>query len=229
MSRVLLVDDDKELTEMLADYLAVEGFVVEAVHDGVTGVDAALRGSHDVVVLDVMLPRLSGIEALRQIRQESQVPVLMLTAKGDDVDRIVGLELGADDYLPKPCNPRELVARLRAILRRTEGQAQGEQISDEFRIGELMLSPTERCAKWSQRRLELTSTEFNLLEVLVRQAGHVISKAELCQKALGRELERYDRSLDMHVSNLRHKLGNLSDGRSPIQTVRGVGYQYLKG
>jgi len=154
---------------------------------------------------------------------------LMLTAKGDDVDRIVGLELGADDYLPKPCNPRELVARLRAILRRTEGQAQGEQIPDEFRIGELVLSPAERIAKWSQRRLELTSTEFNLLEVLVRQAGHVISKVELCQKALGRELERYDRSLDMHVSNLRHKLGNLSDGRSPIQTVRGVGYQYIKG
>jgi len=229
MSRVLLVDDDKELTEMLADYLAVEGFVVEAVHDGATGVDVAVSGSHDVVVLDVMLPRLSGIEALRQIRQGSQVPVLMLTAKGDDVDRIVGLEMGADDYLPKPCNPRELVARLRAILRRTDGQAQGEQISDEFRIGELVLSPAERIAKWSQRRLELTSTEFNLLEVLVRQAGHVISKAELCKKALGRELERYDRSLDMHVSNLRHKLGNLSDGRSPIQTVRGVGYQYLKG
>jgi len=229
MNRVLLVDDDTELTGMLADYLAVEGFVVEAVHDGATGVDAAVRGSHDVVVLDVMLPRLSGIEALRQIRQQSRVPVLMLTAKGDDVDRIVGLELGADDYLPKPCNPRELVARLRAILRRTEGHVQGGQTSADLRIGELVISPADRTAVWAMQALELTSTEFNLLEVLMRQAGHVVSKAELCQKALGRELERYDRSLDMHVSNLRRKLGKYPDGRSPIQTVRGMGYQYLKG
>lgn len=229
MNRVLLVDDDTELTEMLTDYLAVEGFMVEAVHDGATGVAAAVSGSHDVVVLDVMLPGLSGIEALRQIRQQSQVPVLMLTAKGDDVDRIVGLELGADDYLPKPCNPRELVARLRAILRRTEGQILGGQTPDELRIGELVINPAERTAVWAMEALELTSTEFNLLEVLMRQAGHVVSKAELCEKALGRELERYDRSLDMHVSNLRRKLGKYPDGRSPIQTVRGMGYQYLKG
>ncbi len=227
MSQVLLVDDDTELTEMLGDYLTAEGFTVEAVHDGETGVDAALNGSHDVVVLDVMLPRLSGIEALRRIRQDSRVPVLMLTARGDDVDRIIGLELGADDYLPKPCNPRELVARLRAILRRTEGQPEVGR-DDQLVIGEMLLQPAQRIAQWANHRLDLTSTEFNLLEVLMRHAGQVVSKADLCREALGRDLERYDRSLDMHVSNLRRKLGTLPDGRSPIQTVRGVGYQYLQ-
>ncbi len=227
MSRVLLVDDDTELTEMLGDYLTAEGFSVEAVHDGEAGVDAALNGNHDVVVLDVMLPRLSGIEALRRIRQDSRVPVLMLTARGDDVDRIIGLELGADDYLPKPCNPRELVARLRAILRRTEGQPEAGR-DDQLVIGEMLLQPAQRIAQWADQRLDLTSTEFNLLEVLMRHAGQVVNKADLCREALGRDLERYDRSLDMHVSNLRRKLGTLSDGRSPIQTVRGVGYQYLR-
>jgi two-component system OmpR family response regulator len=189
MNRLLLVDDDVELRAMLADYLAPEGFEGEAVHDGDEGVKRAVNGGFDVVVLDVLLPRLSGTEILRRIRRDSQVPVLMLTAKGDDVDRIVGLELGADDYLPKPCNPRELVARLR----------------------------------------DVTSTEFNLLEVLIGNAGRVVSKAELSERALGRPLTRYDRSVDMHVTNLRKKLSPLADGRSPIQTVRGVGYQFVKG
>jgi DNA-binding response OmpR family regulator len=228
MSRVLLVDDDTELTEMLNDYLDAEGFQVQAVHDGEAGVEAALHGGPDVVVLDVMLPRLSGIEALRQIRQQSQVPVLMLTAKGDDVDRIVGLELGADDYLPKPCNPRELVARLRAILRRSEGRVAESDQEDRLQIGQMLLLPAQRIARWNDDRLDLTSTEFNLLEVLIRHAGQVVSKVELSREALGRDLERYDRSLDMHVSNLRRKLGTLPDGRSPIQTVRSVGYQYLR-
>lgn len=227
MNRVLLVDDDTELTEMLGDYLEAEGFSVEAVHDGETGVSAALSGGHDVVVLDVMLPRLSGVEALRQIRQQSRVPVLMLTARGDDVDRIVGLELGADDYLPKPCNPRELAARLRAILRRV-APAEPAEAENQLTVGLITLHPGRRVACWAGERLDLTSTEFNLLETLMRHAGQVVSKADLSLEALGRELERYDRGLDMHVSNLRRKLGTLSDGRSPIQTIRGVGYQLLQ-
>lgn len=229
MSRVLLVDDDVELCEMLADYLGVEGFAVDCVHDGEQGVARALAGGYDVVVLDIMLPRLSGLDALRELRRQTQVPVLMLTAKGDDVDRIVGLELGADDYLPKPCNPRELVARLRAILRRTVPARSAAEDGETLCVGEAELRPAERVASWAGRPLQLTSTEFNVLETLMRHAGRVVSKAELSEQALGRPLERYDRSLDMHVSNLRHKLGTLPDGRSPIQTVRGVGYQFIRG
>lgn len=231
MTRVLLIDDDTELCEMLVEYLAPEGFSVHAVHDGVQGADEAVAGDYEAVVLDVMLPRLNGLDALRRIRRRSHVPVLMLTAKGDDVDRIVGLELGADDYLPKPFNPRELVARLRAILRRTgaAGEPAGETAPDVVRVGDATLRIRERVAEWRGRVLELTSTEFNVLEVLVRSAGRVVSKGELSERGLGRSLERYDRSVDMHVSNLRRKLGTLADGRSPVQTVRGVGYQFIKG
>jgi DNA-binding response OmpR family regulator len=176
-----------------------------------------------VVVLDVMMPRLNGIDALRRIRVASSVPVLMLTAKGDDVDRIVGLELGADDYLPKPFNPRELVARLRAILRRGVTAADNTQVN----AGPLVIRPGERTADWRGEALDLTSTEFNLLEILARHAGHVVSKGDLAGQALGRKLTRFDRSIDMHMSKLRNKLGLLDDGRSPIQTVRGVGYQLI--
>ena len=222
-TQLLLIDDDAELCNMLGEYLAPEGFTVTALHDGESGARAALSGSFDVVVLDVMMPRLNGIDALRRIRAASGVPVLMLTAKGDEVDRIVGLELGADDYLPKPFNPRELVARLRAILRR------GVSASDHTMIhaGPLVMRPAERTAEWRGQMLDLTSTEFNLLEVLARHAGHVVSKVDLTEKALGRKLTRFDRSIDMHMSKLRSKLGTLDDGRSPIQTVRGVGYQMI--
>lgn len=230
MTRVLLVDDDVELCRMLAEYLAPEGFETSAVHDGEEGVRAALAGGYEAVVLDVMMPRLNGTDALRRIRQSSRIPVLMLTAKGDDVDRIVGLELGADDYLGKPFNPRELVARLRAVLRRSAGApAGGGGAPDALRAGDAALWPAERRAEWRGRALDLTSTEFNLLEVLLRNAGRVVSKAELSGHGLGRPLARYDRSIDMHVSALRHKLGTLADGRSPIQTVRGVGYQLING
>ncbi|QKT03502.1 response regulator transcription factor [Ectothiorhodospiraceae bacterium 2226] len=225
MSKLLLVDDDVELCAMLAEYLPAEGFVVETAHDGAEGARRAVEGHHDVVVLDVMLPGLNGIDALRAIRRTSQVPVLMLTAKGDEVDRIVGLELGADDYLPKPCNPRELVARLRAILRRAAPHTAPE--GEVLHVGPLLLRARERRAEWGGTPLELTSTEFNVLEVLARHAGRVVSKAELSEQGLGRPLERYDRGIDMHVSNLRRKLGSLADGRSPIQTVRGLGYQLL--
>jgi two-component system OmpR family response regulator len=218
-----------ELCAMLAEYLEAEDFEVDAVHDGETGAQRAVEGGYDVVVLDVMLPRLSGLDALRRIRQEASVPVLMLTAKGDDVDRIVGLELGADDYLPKPCNPRELVARLRAILRRAGNSDEGEHHAHrELKIGKAVLYPGKRVAEWDGQALELTSTEFNVLSVMMHKAGEVVSKQELSERALGRSLARYDRSLDMHVSNLRRKLGLLDDGRSPIQTVRGVGYQYIE-
>jgi two-component system OmpR family response regulator len=230
MARVLLVDDDVELCEMLVEYLAAEGFALDTVHDGECGAERALQGDYAAVVLDVMLPKLNGLDALRRIRQESHTPVLMLTAKGDDVDRIVGLELGADDYLPKPFNPRELVARLRAILRRTDAvHAHSDSPRpNEIRAGDAVLRPAQRIAEWRGTVLELTSTEFNLLEALVRNAGRVVSKAELSERALGRAQQRYDRSIDMHVSNLRRKLGTLADGRSPIQTVRATGYQFIE-
>ncbi|HQU16887.1 MAG: DNA-binding response regulator [Chromatiales bacterium 21-64-14] len=225
MSRVLLIDDDVELCQMLVEYLEPEGFRVDMTHDGEAGARRAREGHYDVVVLDIMLPNVNGLEALQRIRNSGHTPVLMLTAKGDDVDRIVGLELGADDYLAKPCNPRELVARLRAILRRTGLPSVGN--GEVTRIGALTLRPAERVAQWRGQTLDLTSTEFNLLAVLVREAGHTVGKAQLSAQAMGRALARYDRSIDMHLSNLRHKLGTLADGRSPIQTVRGMGYQYI--
>lgn len=226
MTRVLLVDDDVELAAMLREYLDQEGFEATAVHDGEAGVAEALSGRYAIAVLDVMMPRVNGVEALRRIRAASRLPVLMLTAKGDDIDRIVGLELGADDYVPKPCTPRELVARLRAILRRTEAASAdpGAPLSN----GPLTMWPARRAAEWHGRPLELTSTEYTLLEVLVRGAGRVVSKNELSEQGLGRPLARFDRSIDVHVSSLRHKLGPRADGQSWIQTVRGVGYQLVR-
>jgi len=226
MTRVLLVDDDVELASMLREYLEQEGFEAGAVHDGEAGVAEALSGRYAIVVLDVMMPRMSGVEALRRIRAASQMPVLMLTAKGDDIDRIVGLELGADDYVPKPCTPRELVARIRAILRRTETAA--NEPGGPLRNGPLTMWPARRTAEWDGRTLELTSTEYTLLEVLVKSAGRVVSKNELSEQGLGRPLARFDRSIDVHVSSLRHKLGPRPDGQSWIQTVRGVGYQLVR-
>ena len=227
MTRVLLVDDDTELAAMLKDYLGQEGFEATIAHDGEAGVAEALSGRYAIAVLDVMMPRLNGVEALRRIRQSSDMPVLMLTARGDDVDRVVGLELGADDYVPKPCTPRELVARLRAILRRTASPESTSDV-DEFTVGPLRLWPARREAHWAGEPLALTSTEFTLLEVLVGAAGHVVSKNTLSEKALGRPLARFDRSVDVHVSSLRHKLAPRDDGRSWIQTVRGQGYQFVR-
>lgn len=226
MTRVLLVDDDVELSGLLQEYLQQEGFDATAVHDGETGVAEALTGTYAIVVLDVMLPRVNGVEALRRIRARSRIPVLMLTARGDDVDRIVGLELGADDYVPKPCTPRELVARLRAILRRVDVVAAGDQAAPIV-AGPLTMWPEKRRAIWNGRAIELTSTEFNLLAVLARHAGRIVGKAELSDAGLGRPLARFDRSIDVHVSSLRQKIGTLPDGRSFIQTVRGQGYQFL--
>jgi two-component system OmpR family response regulator/two-component system response regulator CpxR len=224
-ARVLLVDDDVELIELLRAYLEREGFAVDAAHDGTAGVAAALSARHDIVVLDVMMPGISGVTALARIRDESSIPVIMLTARGDDGDRIAGLELGADDYVPKPCSPRELAARIRAILKRT-GTTDGAPASP-IEVGTLMVFPAQRSAQRSGTPLNLTSTEFNLLEILARNAGQPVSKAELSQGALGRPLTRFDRSIDVHMSSIRHKLGNLTDGRSCIQTVIRKGYQLI--
>ncbi|MEW5788724.1 MAG: response regulator transcription factor [Pseudomonadota bacterium] len=202
-------------------------FETRAVYDGKAGAEEALTGAYDMAVLDVMMPRLNGIEVLRAIRAQSRMPVVMLTAKGDDVDRIVGLELGADDYVPKPCTPRELVARIRAILRRVQSAGPGEEAECHC-VGPLSLWPSRRHAEWAGHPVELTSTEFNLLEVLARNAGRVVTKAELSEAGLGRRLARFDRSVDVHMSSIRHKLGTLPDGRSCIHTVRGIGYQLIR-
>lgn len=227
MKRILLIDDDVELLAMLQEYLRQEGYAVDLAHDGEQGLAAALAGGHDLAVIDVMMPGMSGIEVLKGIRAASRLPVIMLTARGDDMDRILGLELGADDYVPKPCTPRELLARIRAILRRLEN-SRAEEGPALLAVGALTLWPAQRRAEWQGAPLELTSSEFNLLEVLLRHAGRPVSKIELSQQALGRPLERFDRSIDVHLSSIRHKLGVRADGRSYIQTVYRLGYQFLK-
>jgi len=226
-AKILLVDDDVELLDMLQTYLEREGFAVTTANAAATGVAAALSGGYALVVLDVMMPRMSGIQALRQIRTTSLIPVLMLTAKGDDADCIVGLELGADDYVPKPCTPRELVARIRAILRRTRGAEDVEDAPAVIHSGLLKVFPRQRRAEWGGKSLDLTSTEFNLLEALARSAGRAVSKDALSEHALGRPLARFERSIDVHVSSIRRKLGTTPDGRSWIQTVVRQGYQLL--
>lgn len=230
MTRVLLIDDDVELLDMLSEYLRQEGFDAVTAHDGEKGVAEALSGSYAIAVLDVMMPRMNGLETLRRIRARSQMPVLMLTARGDDTDRIVGLELGADDYVPKPCTPRELTARIRAILRRTSvAQTTPDAVATTaLTVNALTMWPEQRRVEWAGSPVELTSTEFNLLEVLVRNAGRPVSKSELSEKGLGRTMTRFDRNIDVHLSSLRHKLGTLSDGRSCIQTVYRLGYQFIK-
>lgn len=228
MPNILLIDDDRELTTMLAEYLDREGFGVSASHDGLSGETQALSGEFDLVVLDVMLPRLSGIEVLRRIRRESDIPVLLLTARGDDVDRISGLDLGADDYVPKPCSPGELVARLRAILRRTAAIRDNTTSDEPVRSGQLVLWPGTRKAQWCDQPLDLTGTEFGLLEVLARNAGNIVSKEALSLNALGRALTPYDRRIDVHISSIRHKLGPRADGQSWILGIRGQGYQLAR-
>jgi DNA-binding response OmpR family regulator len=227
VSRILLADDDVELGEMLTQYLAAEGFAVDTAHDGETALAKARGGDFDLVILDVMMPRMNGFDVLRELRAKSLIPVLMLTARGEDVDSIVGLELGADDYLAKPCNPRVLVARVRAILRRAEsaGAPDGPAI---LKLGDLEINAGTRRVRLRGQPVAMTSTEYSVLEVLLHEAGHVVSKANLSERALGRKLTRYDRSLDMHVASLRKKLGPLDGGEERIKTVRGVGYQYTR-
>ncbi len=230
MERVLVVDDDVELCELVAEYLEPEGFSVDVADDGLAGVERALADTYAIIVLDVMLPGINGFEVLRRIRAKSRTPVLMLTARGADVDRIVGLELGADDYLPKPFNPRELVARIQAILRRTRDiiSASAATPSPETLIvGDVRLNTGARTVIRGGESVELTAAEFDMLAVMLAQAGRVVSREELAEAALGRPLAPLDRSVDMHVSSLRRKLGSEVGGVERIKTVRGTGYVYL--
>lgn len=226
MSKVLIIDDDEELCELVSEYLTVEGFETTAVHDGATGLEQALSGDFDLAILDVMLPKINGFDVLRNLRQKSGLPVLMLTARGDDMERIVGLEIGADDYLPKPFNPRELVARLRAILRRATSDEVEHPPVEKIHIDDLELSASSRSVRRDGDELPVTSVEFDLLSALLRDAGRVVKKEDLSESVLERRLSPYDRSLDMHISNLRKKLGLRADGTERIKTVRSVGYIY---
>jgi two-component system response regulator CpxR len=266
---VLLIDDDEELCDLLQKFLGHEGFEIEVTMDGNSGLERAVSGEHSVVVLDVMLPEMNGFDVLREIRRCSYVPVIMLTARGEDVDRIVGLELGADDYQAKPFNPRELAARIRAIQRRTLSpqfpapQFPASQLSlpsaspqqpssrtpasyrmpplsqqptpllpDEtrvLRVGDVVLHSQLRSVRRAEHEVPLTSVEFSILEQLLKSAGDIVSRESLAHDALGRRLSQSDRSVDVHVSNLRKKLGPAPDGRERIKSIRGVGYQYALG
>lgn len=225
--KLLLVDDDPVLCRVLSEYLEAQGFALDLCHDGEAGLLLAMEGDYDLVIFDDTLPGITGIEVLRRIRQHGELPVVMLAATGDDIERIVGLELGADDYLSKSCNLRELVARLNSILRRTRHAVAAERMRRD-ELTSLTLSVSDRSATWRGKPLPLTSTEFDLLHILFQHSGRALGKAELALNLLGRELTSYDRSLDMHVSNLRKKLGKLADGRSPILTVHGTGYQLIR-
>jgi two-component system response regulator CpxR len=228
-NRVLIVDDDDELCGLVAEYLEGEGFVVDFAHDGGSGLARALAGSYDLVVLDVMLPVMNGFDVLRRLRAESSVPVVMLTARGHDVDRIVGLEIGADDYMPKPFNSRELVARIRAILRRAGRSAEAVGRGDDrLRVGDVELDRGSRVARRGGESVDLTTVEFDLLDVFLRNVGRVVAREELSTAVLGRDLSPLDRSIDVHVSNLRKKLGRAPGNADRIKAVRGVGYLYAR-
>jgi two-component system response regulator CpxR len=227
MDRVLVVDDDVELCALVKEYLEPEDLQVEAVHSGTQGLERALAGEHAIVVLDIMLPGMNGLDVLRKIRGSTSLPVLLLTARGQDVDRIVGLELGADDYLPKPFNPRELVARIHAVLRRSKSSlAAARPVPAVIKVGQVELNTGTRSVRRGGNAVDLTAVEFNLLEILLREAGHVVSREQLAKAALGRLFSPFDRSVDMHISKLRKKLGENGNGGEQIKTIRGVGYIY---
>jgi two-component system response regulator CpxR len=225
---LLVVDDDAELCQLLSEYLIPEGYDVEAVHSGIEGVERALSGDHALVVLDVMLPDVRGFEVLRQLRARSRMPVLMLTARGNEQDRILGLEMGADDYLPKPFNPRELCARIEAILRRSGDRVALDGHAAELTVDDVTMNKASRMVRRGTEPLDLTTVEFDLLEALLRGAGRVIPREELVRTVLNRPFSPFDRSIDTHVSNLRRKLGPQPDGVDRIKSVRGIGYQYTR-
>jgi len=232
MSRILVIDDDTELCELLVDYLKPEGFEMTSVHDGVLGLQTAIAqaGQFDLIVLDIMLPGMNGFEVLRRLRSQSDTPVLMLTARDEEVDRIVGLEMGADDYLSKPFNPRELIARARAILRRTKDRndkGAAPFAPSTITVGDIELDTGTRVVRRNGERLELTFVEFSFLEILLKAAGHVVTREQLAEGVLGRSLTPYDRSVDVHLSSLRKKLGHKFGEIERIKTVRGVGYIYV--
>ncbi len=221
--RLLVVDDDVELCGLLQEFLGREGFQTDLVHDGIRGLEMALQGRHEAIVLDVMLPGIGGFDVLRRIRERLRTPVLMLTARGDHVDRVVGLELGADDYVPKPFDPRELAARIRAVLRRAE--AAPPPTPERIVVGAVTVDLAAREVWSGARSIGLTPVEFDLLAALARSAGRVLSRDELSRAALGRPFDPLDRSVDSHISNLRRKLGKAGGSASPIRTVRSAGYR----
>jgi two-component system response regulator CpxR len=223
MARVLIIDDDVDMCRLLAERLNSEDFAIEAVHNGQRGLDLALSQDYALVILDLMLPGMMGLDVLRHVRERSAVPILILTARGDDVDRIVGLEIGADDYLPKPFNPRELIARIRAILRRTQHV---KNAAAPLIVEDMRLDRTAREAWVAEKRIDLTSVEFTLLEALLDQAGHIVTREDLTETVLGRKLGPFDRVIDVHVSNVRRKLDHAADAGERIKTIRGSGYLF---
>lgn len=227
MYQLLLIDDDQALGELLGEYLELEGFNLTHALDGETGAEKAINGTFDLVLLDVMMPGINGFDCLRLIREKSTVPVLMLTAKGDDVDKIIGLELGADDYLPKPYNERELVARIKAIIRRIEDFSQPGESKNELCINGLSLNHANREVTLNGELLSLTGTEFTVLENLMQEQGNIVSRESLTELALNRKLVAYDRAIDMHLSNLRKKIGLFQD-KERLKTVRNAGYIFLR-
>lgn len=229
MAAILMIDDDVELCQLVADYLAIDGYQFDMVHDGVSGLAKAQSGNYQLLLLDVMLPGLDGLSLLKALRRDNYCPVLMLTARGEDVDRIIGLELGADDYLAKPFNPRELQARVKAILRRVEHAQHDNNLAGQLlEVNQVTLNPGNRQVHCQQHDVSLTATEFQLLEMLMRHAGQLVSKEILSQQVLGRRLQLYDRSLDMHISNIRKKFSQFAQDEK-IQTLRGSGYLFLTG
>ena len=222
---LLLADDDKTLCELLREFLELEGFRVTTVHDGVQALDRINdpRARWDAIILDVMMPGLNGFDILKRMHGRSRPPVLMLTARGEDTDTVLGLELGADEYVAKPVSPRVLVARLRALIRRSHADTSPAN----HQVGDLQLDEAAREVRIEGRAIELTGAEFNLLALLVRQAGQVVSREQLAEQGLGRALTAYDRRIETHMAQIRRKLGQPDDGRERIKTVRGVGYQYV--
>jgi two-component system response regulator CpxR len=229
MQQILVIDDDIELCELVAEYLEPDGYKVEAVHDGEQGLERALSGEHALAVLDYMLPTLNGFEVLRRIRARSKLPIVMLTARGDDVNRIIGLQMGADDYLPKPFNPLELVARISAVLRRTQTAAEPAQESIMIVLGDIEMDHRTHTVRRANEVVELTVVEYTLLAKFLNAPGRILEREELVKEVLHRNLSPFDRSIDTHVSNLRKKLGHQVNGVERIKTVRSIGYIYSSG
>jgi two-component system response regulator CpxR len=226
-ARLLIIDDDVELCELLAQYLTAEGFDVDIGSGEAADLERALSGRYALIVLDVMLPRTNGFELLRRLRATSSLPVLMLTAKGNALDRVLGLELGADDYLPKPFDSQELAARIRAILRRASPRP-GGRAAQPLVVGDLEVDPGARVVRCRGQVVAVTTVEFDLLDALVRQAGRVVSREALARDVLGREFSPFDRSIDTHVYNLRRKIGPHPDRSERIKGIRGIGYLYAR-
>ena len=225
-ARILLIDDDRELGKMLSDFLGADRLEISVRNTGESGLEEFMTSSFDLLILDIMMPGMSGLDVLKKVRQKSTVPVIMLTARGDDIDRIIGLEFGADDYLPKPFNPRELLARIKAILRRSNPSSNDSQV---LALGNITLDTRTHRAAVNDSELDLTGTEFEILKCLLETPGEVVNKENLSQRALGRRLLPYDRSVDTHISNLRGKLERAGNRDETIQNQRGVGYLLIPG